>query len=37
VLGTPARSAEVDWRDLETFEGYASDHYPVSVDVEITD
>ncbi len=35
VLGTAARPQGIDWRDLETFEGYASDHYPVSVDVTI--
>ena len=34
VLGTAARPAGVDWRSLDTFEGYAADHYPVSVDVE---
>ncbi len=33
VLGTAARPAGIDWRDLDTFEGYAADHYPVSVDV----
>ena len=35
VLGTAARPAGINWRDLDTFEGYASDHYPVSVDVQI--
>ena len=34
VLGTPARPIGVDWKDLDTFEGYASDHYPVSVDIQ---
>ncbi len=33
VLGTAARPAEVNWRDLDTFMGYAADHYPVVVDV----
>lgn len=35
VLGTAARPQGVDWRSLSTFEGYASDHYPVSVDVNL--
>lgn len=30
VLGTAARPEGVDWHVLDTFEGYASDHYPVS-------
>ena len=34
VLGTAARPEGVDWRSLDTFEGYAADHYPVSVDIE---
>lgn len=33
VLGTPARPDGIDWRDMPTFEGYASDHYPVVVDL----
>ena len=33
VLGTAARPEGIDWRSLDSFEGYASDHYPVSVDV----
>jgi len=33
VMGTAARPKGVDWRSLDTFEGYASDHYPVSVDI----
>ncbi|MFK7759998.1 MAG: endonuclease/exonuclease/phosphatase family protein [Phycisphaerales bacterium] len=33
VYGTAARPDGVSWRDLETFEGYAADHYPVSVDI----
>jgi len=33
VLGTPARPAGVDWRTHPTPEGYASDHYPVAVDL----
>lgn len=33
VYGTAARPEGVSWRDLETFEGYAADHYPVSVDI----
>lgn len=34
VLGTPARPASMDWRSVPTFEGKASDHYPVVVDVD---
>ncbi|MBL4698405.1 MAG: endonuclease/exonuclease/phosphatase family protein, partial [Phycisphaerales bacterium] len=34
VLGTAARPSGIDWRALDTFEGYAADHYPVSVDVQ---
>lgn len=33
VLGTPARPAGVNWRELDTFPGYAADHYPVSIDL----
>lgn len=33
VLGTAARPVGVDWRDLPTFPGMASDHYPVVVDL----
>jgi endonuclease/exonuclease/phosphatase family metal-dependent hydrolase len=33
VFGTAARPAEIDWRDLDTFMGYAADHYPVVVDI----
>lgn len=33
VYGTAARPEGTSYRDLETFEGYASDHYPVSVDI----
>lgn len=33
VMGTAARPEGINWRDLDTFTGYASDHYPVSVDV----
>lgn len=33
VLGTPARPAGVDWRTFPPPEGYASDHYPISVDL----
>lgn len=33
VLGTPARPREISWRDLDTFPGYASDHYPVAVEL----
>ncbi len=33
VYGTAARPDGVDYRDMETFEGYAADHYPVSVDM----
>jgi endonuclease/exonuclease/phosphatase family metal-dependent hydrolase len=32
VLGTAARPESVNWRDLDTFEGYAADHYPVSAE-----
>jgi len=33
VYGTAARPEGTSWRDLETFDGYAADHYPVSVDM----
>jgi endonuclease/exonuclease/phosphatase family metal-dependent hydrolase len=33
VFGTAARPADVNWRDLDTFMGYAADHYPVVVDI----
>ncbi len=33
VFGTAARPPEINWRDLDTFMGYAADHYPVVVDV----
>jgi endonuclease/exonuclease/phosphatase family metal-dependent hydrolase len=33
VFGTAARPAEINWRDLDTFMGYAADHYPVVVDI----
>ncbi|MBL4810443.1 MAG: endonuclease/exonuclease/phosphatase family protein [Phycisphaerales bacterium] len=33
VYGTTARPEGTTWRDLKTFEGYAADHYPVSVDM----
>jgi endonuclease/exonuclease/phosphatase family metal-dependent hydrolase len=33
VYGLTSRPEGSDWRDLPTFEGYASDHYPVSVDL----
>lgn len=32
VLGTAARPEGINWRDLPTFVGMASDHYPVAVD-----
>jgi hypothetical protein len=35
VLGTAARPEGVDWRSLDTFEGYAADHYPVSTDIKL--
>ncbi|MFT5424900.1 MAG: endonuclease/exonuclease/phosphatase family metal-dependent hydrolase [Phycisphaerales bacterium] len=35
VLGTAAREEGVDWRDLPTFVGMGSDHYPVSVDLRL--
>jgi len=34
VLGTAARPKGIDWKMMDTFEGYGSDHYPVSVDIE---
>jgi len=33
VLGTPARPAGSDWRTTPPPPGYASDHYPVAIDV----
>ena len=36
VLGTAARPTGVNWRDLDTFDGYAADHYPVSADLNQT-
>jgi len=33
IMGTPARPAGVDWRSYPVPPGYASDHYPVVVDV----
>ena len=33
VFGTPVRPKGVNWRDLETFVGYASDHLPVAIDI----
>lgn len=33
VLGTPARPAGVNWRDVPSFPGYAADHYPVALDL----
>jgi len=36
VLGTPARPQGINWRDLPTFLGLASDHYPVAVDFQPT-
>lgn len=36
VLGTAARPEGINWRDLDTYEGYASDHYPVSVDLRLS-
>ncbi len=33
ILGTPAKPAGVDWRSHPAPPGYASDHYPVVVDV----
>jgi len=35
VLGTNARPENDDWRNTPKPEGYASDHYPVSVDVRV--
>jgi endonuclease/exonuclease/phosphatase family metal-dependent hydrolase len=37
VLGTASRPVGVSWRDLETFPGYASDHYPVAVEVMVAE
>lgn len=36
VLGTAARPQGVDWRSLDTFEGYAADHYPVSTELTLS-
>ncbi len=36
VLGTAARPEGISWRDLDTFEGYAADHYPVSLELRRT-
>jgi len=33
VLGTPARPSDISWRQLDTFDGYAADHYPVVVEL----
>lgn len=33
VYGTAARPEGVNWRDIPTFEGYSSDHYPVTVEM----
>ena len=33
VFGRPARPAGVDWRTYPAPDGYASDHYPVSIDI----
>lgn len=35
VLGTAARPEGINWRDLPTFPGLASDHYPVVVDARL--
>ena len=37
VFGTAARPEGFDWRDLPTFEGFASDHYPVSAEIRRAD
>ncbi len=37
VLGVPARPEGVDWRTTPPPEGYASDHYPVVLDLSIAD
>ena len=37
VLGTLARPEGVDWREFPPPEGYASDHYPVAVDIRPVD
>ncbi len=37
VLGTAARPDGINWRDLDTFEGYAADHYPVSASFKTKD
>jgi endonuclease/exonuclease/phosphatase family metal-dependent hydrolase len=37
ILGMPARPAGVDWRTTPPPEGFASDHYPVVVDLSTTD
>lgn len=33
ILGTPQRPAKADWRSTPTPPGYASDHYPVVIDL----
>lgn len=37
VYGTAARPASVDWREMSTFKGYAADHYPVTVDLNVNE
>jgi endonuclease/exonuclease/phosphatase family metal-dependent hydrolase len=37
ILGMPARPEGVDWRTTPPPEGFASDHYPVVVDLHATD
>ena len=37
ILGMPARPKGVDWRTTDPPEGFASDHYPVVVDLHATD
>lgn len=37
VMGTLARQEGVSWRDFPPPEGYASDHYPVAVDIRPVD
>ncbi len=37
ILGMPARPEGVDWRTTEPPEGFASDHYPVVVDLHTMD
>lgn len=37
VLGTPQRASNADWRNTPPPPGYASDHYPIVIDLLTTD